>query len=273
MTYMSQKLMNPSKIQIPHWHTILPSMVIGIVSWLIGLYFVYENDWFGWRDLYTFAYWNVLCVLVAYPIVRLFQHKSLKRSNLSLLSLASFVGIIFGFFFTVLVYLLLGPWIAGFGFNVLFCWVTGAVVGLLCSITLIRPAIWVSASSVAVLVPALVAVLWIWLCTPPQDAIILFKSDITREEVELVWEEVFSKSGEESFTAIGGVGSGTLVGNPGHGLRVTFLPGTSEAERAEVLERAQALPFVSTIVDTERLTKEDIKERRKLLLMEGENKI
>jgi hypothetical protein len=101
---------------------------------------VFHSDLPGTGDLPAFLYWTIglsitLFFLTA-GLTRTTHGQSKIIKSVSWLSLGPLVG----FAWTVFVAIALGPWMGSFSFPVLYCWMGGATVAALATLT-IRPAV------------------------------------------------------------------------------------------------------------------------------------
>ena len=101
---------------------------------------IFHSDLYGTGDLPAFLFWTIglsitLFFLTA-GLTRTTHEQSKIIKSVSWLSLGPLVG----FAWTVFVAIALGPWMGSFSFPVLYCWMGGATVAALASLT-IRPAV------------------------------------------------------------------------------------------------------------------------------------
>jgi hypothetical protein len=101
------------------------------VPLLAAFAFLWSNEWFGSGDIWAFGFWNLIftgllsvggLVLTKY----LYSLPPLVRVVVAMLT-----GSALGFLWTLVVYVMLGPWFGAFSFPVLYCWMIGGAVALL----------------------------------------------------------------------------------------------------------------------------------------------
>ena len=101
---------------------------------------IFHSDLYGTGDLPAFLFWtiglSITLLFLTAGLTRTTHGQSKIIKSVSWLSLGPLVG----FAWTVFVAIALGPWMGSFSFPVLYCWMGGATVAALASLT-IRPAV------------------------------------------------------------------------------------------------------------------------------------
>jgi hypothetical protein len=91
---------------------------------------LWSNDWFGSGDIWAFGFWNVIFTgLLSAGGLVLTKYLYLLPPLVRVL-VAALTGSAIGFLWTLVVYVMLGPWFGAFSFPVLYCWVIGGAVAL-----------------------------------------------------------------------------------------------------------------------------------------------
>ena len=109
-----------------------------VVSYLAAETWVGSRGGFGRGDLRALWLWNVPFGVGLSVVAAICAGLVLKRGVLAAPMLAMAFGALYGFAFTVVCRLLLGPWFGAWSFPVLYCWVGGGAFGLGASSALVR---------------------------------------------------------------------------------------------------------------------------------------
>jgi hypothetical protein len=224
------------------WAALGSSALLVLVSELAAFVWVARNDWLDAGDLDTFALWSILGAAPAYPVLRRMQRIAVHAGGAVLLFIAALEGVLYGFAWSFLVTLVLSDDIAGFGFPVLLCWVTGSVAAFLSSAVMVRPRIWPGAAGLILAIPVALGALLAWRSAAPPDAIVRLRQGTTQDQIMSVWTD-----GLEPLEGVRSISAWDTATRPG--LRISFQPRTSKGHRDEILSRARSLPFVEEIVD------------------------
>jgi hypothetical protein len=101
------------------------------VPLLAALAFLWSNGWFGSSDIWPFGYWNVLFTgFLSVGGLMLTKYLRLLPPLVRAVG-ATLMGTALGFLWTLVVYVMLGPWFGAFSFPVLYCWMFGGALALL----------------------------------------------------------------------------------------------------------------------------------------------
>lgn len=231
---------------------LIGSLVFPVIALSVAVGYVAFNDWFGANDVYPFAYWSLVMSLPAFPVVYLFDRWTRAWSAILAFIAAIAFGTVAGLASTVVVAVILGPWINAFSFPVFYCWLTGALACLTTCVVLRRPRMWPGLLP-AVAGPVLAVIgLFAVLYAQPDDLVIHIESTANREQVESIYSEVLSVSHPSGrHTLREGIrGTARTDTNSERSITVSFWPGTSEDRRAEIKARVRASPFVSQTSDS-----------------------
>jgi len=250
---------NPSRVA-----ALIGTVVFSAVAWLLAAAYVASHDWFDAGDLSSFAFWSILVALPAYPLLRLYDRHARGWGAAAAFAVAAVVGVLAGVVWTLVVATILGGWIGAFGFPVFLCWLGGSLAGFIACALARRPRAWPTALfAVAVPFFGVIAVLRI-VFAQPADLLVHVAPGTTPEQVQTIWTEVL---GTPSPTGIGhaqieGVQAVSRYdGDSEVRLRVSFFPGTSQARRAEVVERVLASPLVARTSDLEASAGNEFRDR------------
>lgn len=103
-------------------------LIITVISTIAALLYVISNDWFGKGDIQGFAFFSFILASLSFflfsPLKKLFS-----RFNIALgVAVTLIVSVLQTVIFTLVVWLLLGPWIGAYSFPIIWCWFAGIIV-------------------------------------------------------------------------------------------------------------------------------------------------
>jgi len=219
----------------------------------LARFWVWSAAGYGRGDLRAFDRWTGLSVPI-FVLVALFFTLSVERSPLKTVTAAAGWGVCFVVGETMALALLLGPWVGAFSFPVVPCWGVAAILALILAGGL-EPDRGSVAAAGAIPVACLAAFVAYERATRPlDDLLIYFGPDVTREQVEYVWNDVLGRrAGSVSLPADGVLRLGYATYNDRPAIRVAFATGASRSRRAEVREALRKVATVAELVDTDPL--------------------
>lgn len=213
--------------------TLSASLVAAVVT-VIG------TGW-GGDDVGVFFFWTIpfagLLALPARKVARRLPH------GRAAVAAAAALGSVAGLLWTIVVALLLGPYVQAFGFAIWLAWAAGGAVGLVAGTAIEAPRPLRLARRVAygtlalVLAANVVLVVAFAVFEPRADVVAELDPDTSVDSANsFVSRVVMAQSGVESVTQ-----------NDPHVLEIELFEGTTEAERSKLVETLQSSPIVERV--------------------------
>lgn len=151
------------------------------------------NAWFGVRDLWAMILWSMpLGVSVAVTTRALSRRFEAVPAPTHYLAFVLAGGLL-GLLWTIIAGLSLDGWINAFSFPVLFCWVTGGLVGGIAAVCSSRRRTWPAALMLTGAVLLALGRFNAYAQAPEPRVRVVIKLGATPEEVQRVWEEVLGR--------------------------------------------------------------------------------
>ncbi len=237
---------------------VAPLAAAFITALLAALIFLATHDWFGAGDLSAFAFWSVLLLLPLHFLFRGFIKLSVRWSALAQYIVASCVGLLVGFMWTMGVAAFLGPMFFAFSFPVGFCWLLGTLSGFLALVATHRRRTWPVAAALTLIIGVTLyaSLVGIFQSSPalkrPPNFVIVIRDDATNQQVNQIWEEgIATPTGKGSalLDGISGAWSRTYQGH--EAILLTFAPGTSDSQREYIRSRVLQMSTVVEVIEVE----------------------
>jgi hypothetical protein len=209
------------------------------------------NAWFGVRDLLDMILWSIpLGAFVGVATRALSRRFEAVPPLMHYLSFM-LVGGLLGLLWTIIAGISLHAWINAFSFPVLFCWVTGGLVGGIAAVWAGRRRTWPAALVFTGAVLLALVRLNAYARAPEPRVRVVIKPGATPEEVQRVWDNVLGRPtgrpGEHDM--LPGISSVAASGSVGDSqtLTVSFRKSLSRKDRDRILALIRRSALVTRV--------------------------
>jgi hypothetical protein len=209
------------------------------------------NAWFGVRDLWAMVLWSIPLGAFVAVTTRAFSRRFETVPALMHYLAFMLVGGLLGLLWTIVAGLSLDGWINAFSFPVLFCWVTGGLVGGIAVVWAGRRHTWPAALVFTGVVLLTLGRLDSYARAPEPRVRVVIKPGATPEEVQRVWDEVLGRPtgrpGEHDM--LPGISSVALSGSVGERaiLTVGFRKSLSRQDRDRIVALIRRSALVARV--------------------------